>query len=224
VYPDAYRGLWNDARAAMKTPARSAGVDDVAYLSAVISRLEDQYSTHGVVAAGYSNGGQMVIRLIHEIPDRLTAAALIGATQPTPDNFTVATDARQPLPVLMIHGTKDPLVPYAGGMASLWGLRPRGTGLSAADTAAYYAHRNGITAPPTQRAIPHSPRSGRTSVTATEYRQDGHHPVVLYTVVDGGHTVPNPTKKAVPLLGRTTRDINAADVLRQFADAPGRIR
>jgi polyhydroxybutyrate depolymerase len=222
VYPDAYRGLWNDARATMKSPARSAGIDDVAFLTALISRLEEQYAARSVVAAGYSNGGQMVIRLIHEVPDRLAAAALIGATQPTADNFTVHADIHRALPVLIIHGTKDPLVPYSGGMASLWGLRPRGTGLSAPQTADYYADRNGITAPPTHRTIPHAPDSGPTSVTASDYRQDGHAPVVLYTVTNGGHTVPNPTRKALPILGRTTRDINAADVLWQFAGVPGR--
>ncbi len=130
VYPNAYKGLWNDARRSMQSPARKDNVDDVAFLAELIDHGVRQYGTSHVFAVGYSNGGQMAIRLAHEIPDRLRGLALIGATQPTPDNFSVA-DRYSPLPVLIIHGTRDPLVPYAGGVASLWGFRPRGSGLSA---------------------------------------------------------------------------------------------
>jgi poly(3-hydroxybutyrate) depolymerase len=35
--------------------------------------------------------------------------------------------------------------------------------------------------------------------------------VTLYTVTDGGHTIPNPTKKALFILGRTNRNISAAE-------------
>jgi polyhydroxybutyrate depolymerase len=67
----------------------------------------------------------------------LSGAAIIAATQPVPDNFDLSADPATPLPVLLIHGTKDPLVPYDGGMASLWGFRPRGLGRSAPETAEY---------------------------------------------------------------------------------------
>ena len=40
-----------------------------------------------------------------------------------------------------------------GGMASLWGFRPRGRGLTAIKSAAYYARRNGITAAPRQEEV-----------------------------------------------------------------------
>lgn len=71
------------------------------------------------------------------VPHSLSGAAIIAATQPVPDNFDLSADPATPLPVLLIHGTKDPLVPYDGGMASLWGFRPRGLGRSAPETAEY---------------------------------------------------------------------------------------
>jgi len=218
VYPDAYKGLWNDARRSMQSPARKDNVDDVAFLAELIDHCGRQYGTSHVFAVGYSNGGQMAIRLAHEIPDRLRGLALIGATQPTPANFAAA-DRYSPLPVLIIHGTRDPLVPYAGGVASLWGFRPRGSGLSAPATAAYFAQRNGITTPPASRSLPHRPESGKTSVTSTSFDQPGKQPVVLYTVEGGGHVIPNPNQNALFVLGRTTHDINAAEVIWEFFDS-----
>lgn len=41
--------------------------------------------------------------------------------------------------------------------------------------------------------------------------RDRHPSVTLYTVTDGGHTIPNPTKKALFILGRTNRNISAAE-------------
>lgn len=218
VYPDAYKGLWNDARASMQSPARRDGVDDVAFVTTLIDHFQQTENLSRVFAVGYSNGGQLVIRLAHEIPDRLSGVALIGATQPTPDNLVVV-DKHLPLPVLLIHGTKDPLVPYAGGVASLWGFRPRGTGLSAPASAEYFAGRNGITAPGTSRTLPHHPKSGRTSVTLTSFEQPGKKPTVLYTVENGGHVIPNPNKKAPAIMGRTTQDISAAEVIWDFFGA-----
>ena len=45
--------------------------------------------------------------------------------------------------------------------------------------------------------------------------QDGHPPVVLYTIHGGGHTIPGP-RKAPFVLGRTSSDVNTADLIRGF--------
>lgn len=50
------------------------------------------------------------------------------------------------------------------------------------------------------------------------WRQAGSPGVTLYTVTGGGHTIPNPTRRAVRLLGRTTRDIDAGAVVGQLID------
>jgi len=118
--------------------------------------------------------------------------------------------------VLLIHGTRDPLVPYNGGVASLWGFRARGPGLSALDSARYFARRNSVANAPTVEQASRQPGSGQTSVTVTRWRQDAKKGVTLYTVVNGGHVIPNPTKKPPFIFGRTTRDISAAEVVADF--------
>ncbi len=217
AYLDGYHRHWNDARTSSNFAARRDGVDDVAFTEAVIATTvdEQQVDPKRVYAVGYSNGGQLVIRLIHQVPELLAGATIISATQPVPENFEIPADPATPVPVLLIHGTSNRLVPFGGGMASLWGFRKRGEGRSAPETAAYYAGRNGITAPPTQTRLAHRPESGRTSVLRTDFRQDGKAPVTLYAVEGGGHTIPNP-KPFPRIMGRTTHDIVAAEVVSAF--------
>jgi polyhydroxybutyrate depolymerase len=225
VYPDGYRKNWNDARRESRFPARMQDIDDVGFTRALVAKLTAAHriDPHRVFAVGYSNGGQMVIRLVHEAPDLIAGAAVIAATMPAPENFLIE-DRQAPvgpaasavsMPVLLIHGTKDPIVGYDGEMS--WWVRKifkvGGRSRSAPETAAYFAARNGITAPPVTTELPAS--SGATSVNRTDYRQPGRPPVVLYTVHGGGHTVPGPAK-APAVLGRTNHDINTAGLVEEF--------
>ena len=225
VYPDGYEGNWNDCRTAADYPARTENIDDNGMVRALVARFR---GSHGidvsrVFAAGYSNGGQMVFRLASEMPDRFAGLAAIAAAQPTPDNFACEATG-QPVPMLLMNGTADPIVPYDGGVISLFGFRPRGTALSAPETARHFARINGITAPPTASTLDHRQASADdTSVTVTRYAQKDRSPVVQYTIVGGGHVVPNPNHAAPRLLGQTTRDVDApAEIWAFFAKLPGR--
>ena len=217
AYLHGYKKNWNDARLSTKFAARKENVDDVAFTLAAIDYLAGHYGadTSRVYVIGYSAGGAMVLRLLHEIPERLAGAAVISATQPVPENYPRYTDPAVPVPVVLFHGTRDRLVPYQGGMASLWGLFPRGPGQSAQQTAAYYAARNGITAEPSVHRPGVAPTAGAAEIERTDYRQAGHAPVTLYTIHGGGHVIPGP-KKAPRMMGRTTRRLNAADAIEEF--------
>lgn len=195
AYLDGYRGNWNDARKASRFPARKAGVDDVAFAEAVAGK---HAGGRPVYAAGYSNGGGMVIRLLHERPGLIDGATIIAAQQPAPENLLVPGLPVVPKPVLLIHGVRDRIVRYDGGEMAAWArfvFRVGGTMLSAPATAEYFARRNGITTPPVTAEV--SP-----TLTRTDFRQEGHAPVRLFTVRDGGHTVPGP-HPAPRLMGRT---------------------
>jgi polyhydroxybutyrate depolymerase len=138
---------------------------------------------------------------------------VLSATQPLPENFAIEGGPAA-LPVLLFHGTKDPLVPYSGGPASLSGFRPRGDGMSAPDTAAYYARHNGITTKPTVTRT-----EGRLPVVRSDYRQAGKPPVTLFTVEGGGHVIPGPGRMPL-IVGRTARELVAADEISRFFDPP----
>ncbi len=216
AYLDGFKGNWNDSRKGSGFPARVQNIDDVAFTEAAVKQLGDGRPTY---AAGYSNGGGMVIRLLHERPDLLDGGAVIAAQQPAPENFLLPGLPAVPRPVLLFHGTKDRIVPYGGGQMAAWArfaFKAGGAMLSAPDTAAYFAARNGITAPPQTVDLPHrTERAGRTSVSRTDYRQDGHAPVTLYTVHGGGHTIPGPAPSP-RLVGRTTADVHVTEAIAAF--------
>ncbi len=216
VYLDGYRGNWNDARRQSSFPARVEKIDDVAFTRAVVGRVTASHGTGRVLAVGYSNGGQMVMRLAHEAPELIAGAAVLGATMPAPENFAVAGPAGGGrLPVLVMHGTKDPIVAYQGGEMRWWArkvFKVGGRSLSAPETAAYFARRNGITVTPVSTTLP------GTTVERTEHRQEGRHPVILVTVHGGGHTIPGP-RRAPFVLGATNRDVSAADLIAEFFDS-----
>lgn len=216
AYPQGYRKHWNDARVSSDFAARTEGYDDVAFIRTLIDEISRTHriDRERVFAVGFSNGGQLVIRLAHEVPELFAGIALIGATQPTPENFAPSTDRKGALPVLMVHGTKDPNVPYEGGMASLLGFHPRGPGLSAPATAQYWARRNAITAAPTVTALPARGRDG-TRVERTDHRADGRPSVRLFTVHGGGHVIPG-DRKALRIMGRTSHQIRTVDEIARF--------
>ncbi|GAA4656603.1 alpha/beta hydrolase family esterase [Arthrobacter cryoconiti] len=211
VYPDGVKKLWNHSR----TDARA--VDDVAFMAALVDNFHAQYGPIPVIVVGYSNGGQLVIRLIHEIPEKLDGATIVSATLPRPGGLAFA-DRHLPLPVLLIHGTRDRVVRYAGE-GSVWGRFGGNRGPSAKETAAYFAARNGITKAPDAGLLPHRPESGGTHVRVLRFEQPGCEPVQLYTVVGGGHVVPNRHKRAIFVLGRTTQDISTVEALMDFFPA-----
>lgn len=225
AYLDGYRGNWNDARRGSRFPARLEDVDDVGFVRAVIDRLHE---THGVdrrrvIVVGYSNGGQMVLRLVHEVPELLAGAVVVATTMPVADDFTAGYSdaASAPVPVTIVAGTADRISRYDGGRFAWWAralFKVDGTTLSAEATAAYFASRNGIRAAPVRSIVhPAGPR-GRTTTTRTEYRDGEHPPVSLVTVAGGGHTVPA-AKAAPAILGATGRDLTIDRIVEEMLDA-----
>jgi polyhydroxybutyrate depolymerase len=87
--------------------------DDVKFISQLLDVVTEKYKIDPdrVYATGMSNGGAMAYRLACEMSDRLAAIAPVGAARDSnPCTIT------HPLSVLAILGTKDPVVPYAGGL------------------------------------------------------------------------------------------------------------
>lgn len=112
VYPDGQGRAWNVGGGCCGTPGR-AGVDDVAFLQAVLAQVKATLSIDAsrVFATGISNGGMMAYRLACDT-DAVAAIA--------PDSATLLGDCPSPHPVsvIAIHGTADRNIPYDGGEGS----------------------------------------------------------------------------------------------------------
>lgn len=151
LYPDAYRLRWNDARRGLRAAARRAGVDDVGFVHALIDRAvaAGEADAARVFVVGYSNGGQLAMRIAAEAPEGIAGVVAIAASRPVDGEFLALDVPLHPIPMLFLHGTADPIAPYAGGVVRLFG-RPQGSNLSAEEGARAFARRNGIDADPVE--------------------------------------------------------------------------
>ncbi|MGV0326407.1 alpha/beta hydrolase family esterase [Corynebacterium confusum] len=214
AYPDGVDRHFNDARGILPVTAREENVDDVGFTRALVERLRRDYSAGRVFACGYSNGGQMVLRLLFDAPGLLSATCIFASTLGRGDNHRPSNpdSALQPTPVLLLHGTADPYAPYAGGTAGLDAQRTRGEVTSAGETAARLAELNGSSpSPATSRPYP--------GVHAETWGGDA--PVVLWTMEGLGHVVPS-GNEVDPRLGPNTQDFIAAEVAADFFGLAGR--
>lgn len=200
LYPDGVGRHFNDARRGFQESARTLDIDDVGFLTELIAR----YPHERVIGCGFSNGGQMLIRMLLDAPRTLSAAALFGASMPTEDNTLPPKGSWHPTPILSVQGTADPLVPYEGGMAGIGGNN-RGMTRSAHDSAECFAKRNG--------AQLHSETHLSEHVTLDTW--EGAAPVHLVTIEGFGHMVPC-SKELDPRLGPGTREVTGAGLVEKL--------
>lgn len=111
-------------------------VDDVGYLKAVLADMKWKFNVDPkrVYVMGHSNGAFMAHRLACETADQIAAIAALSGV-----NFADAAACKpsQPVAVLQVHGTLDPVIAYLGG------LLPGGVYPGAKASTAAWAARNG---------------------------------------------------------------------------------
>lgn len=218
AYPDGYRRSWNDGRA--DSPANAAGVDDVAFVRALLERLERDYAVDGdrVFATGMSNGGFFTQRLGCELAGTFAAVAPVASV--LPKKLAARCGPSRPMPVLMIAGTEDPLVPYGGGTVE--GSAGGAAVLSAKASAKRWRVLAGCGAP-TSKTLPDKAKDGTSVSLLVAKKCDRGSGVQLYTVTGGGHTWPGGTQYLpAATIGRTSRDFDASATIWAFFRAHAR--
>ncbi len=180
------------------------GADDVAFLGALLDELADALCIDGtrVYTAGYSNGGGMSLLLACKLEDRLAAIAVVAAT---------FVPCQANVPMVAFHGNNDPIVPYEGGGAP---TNPAIAFPPVRRGASEWAAAAGCdTLPIISRPNP--------EIELSTFRRclGGDGDVLLYTVIDGGHTWPGGLALPENIVGRTTDQIDASAVILEFFDA-----
>jgi polyhydroxybutyrate depolymerase len=215
VYPDSYSFDWNDCSRIGDFSAAGRLVDDVGFLGALTDKLIAELGVDGrrVFATGVSAGGFMSLRLALEAPSRFRAVAAVAANVPRPDNFK-CKPAGQGTSVMIMNGTRDPLVPFDGGEVNLLGLFYKGGNVhSARESAQYFADLNKLADAP---AI--VPNQAADSATAEQllWRNDGKAEVELVAIHGGGHGLPQPYYRRPRLLGPSPMAPNGAAIIWEF--------
>jgi polyhydroxybutyrate depolymerase len=219
VYPYGYRHNWNDCRRHAAFAAKRENIDDVGFIRSLIARC---VADHGVdparvYAFGYSNGGHMAFRLAIEARDAITAIAAVAANLPAPDSSSCPQHGATAR-VMLVNGTRDPINPYLGGLVTIFGFASRGEVLSSVASAEAFARRNGVASAPVQARLPPASPGDPTSVETLTWTSDGKPVCRLYTIIGGGHVVPQPAFRFRRLFG-TTSSFNAPREAWSFFEA-----
>jgi polyhydroxybutyrate depolymerase len=212
VYPEgtSFPQRWN---AADLFSAES--VDDVQFFRDMIADVAKAASVDPgrVYVNGISNGGAMAHRIACELADIVTAIGTVAAVPTEPPNGCTPS---RPVPMIAFHGTDDPLVNYYGGSFAI----PVSRGLLnlSMEPVAYlpvetwiagWAERNGC------NMLPEPIQGAVGGIRYAGCRDDVE--VVLYTVDGGGHTWPG--GPPIPLVGKTSTDIDASETMWVFFQA-----
>lgn len=231
VHPSGHLEGWNDGRTTPFMRARGGSVeaDDVGFFRAMIDLLvaEGAADPQRIFVTGGSNGGMMSLRLACELSDRIAGAAAFIAWMPT--QLAPNCQPARPIPILLMGGTRDRLMPFEGGRVAPILPDDRGTVLSAQETFAFWRQRNGCGPELRQEHLPDTDPVDGTRVFVT--RAHGcKAPVALYVVEGGGHRLPGEGARVRAnqamgaLSGTSSRDLDGARVIWDFLLAPSGVR
>ena len=215
VYPDAYKGTWNDGRNAAGIPAYDANVDDVGFIQAVLDRVSSSLYVDDsrVYVAGMSNGAMMAHRLVCEAPERFAAAAMVAGALPA--NLAATCYPALPVPIIAFNGKNDGIVPWNGGTIEMNG-RNLGETLSVPATIARCVANNRCNPAAQIVAMPDaSPTDGTRVYRETYTPQTGGADVVFYRIEGGGHTWPGGAFYQL-LMGTISYDIDASALIARY--------
>lgn len=220
VFPNALRRAWRYQATGEDTPGFLRQIDDVAFVDALLDRLQADYNVdpNRIYAAGFSAGGFMAQRLACAIPERIAAVAAVSASL-TEDSAEACAPA-VPVPVVMLAGTADPIVPYEGGPVRM-GPGRETRFLSMEETAAFWAERNGCASPPEVTPLPDTDPGDGTTVDRLDYGGCAAGAgVTLYRIEGGGHAWPG-GRAWYPerITGRTSRDFDGPEAVWAFFEA-----
>lgn len=216
VYPKSFGFDWNDCSSVGDTAVSGVRADDAGFLAALVDKVVGEIGVDPgrVFAAGVSNGGSMALRLALEHPTRYRAVAAALANVPAPQNFQCHPVGR-PSSTLILNGTEDPLVPYAGGEINLLGLFYKGGQvISSLASAQYFADRHAITGKPQVRLTQMA--QGARVEHARWTAADGRGEVELVTLHGAGHGLPQPWARRPRLLGPSPMEPNGPALIWAF--------
>jgi phospholipase/carboxylesterase len=85
----------------------------------IVRETERKIPFKNIVLAGFSQGGAMALQTGLRYPAKLAGVMALSCYLPCADSFAVeAAPANAKTPVLIAHGTQDPVVPYTMGKHS----------------------------------------------------------------------------------------------------------
>lgn len=186
AYPKGLNLLWNDGRSSIAgfIPLLQKR-DDGKFMVDLLDELVNEgiADPSRAYLMGFSNGGFLTAFVACRYADRFQAYATMMMTVPV--GYSESCRPSKPVPILLMNGTYDPIVPMFG--------RPTpGARLMSADaTAALFARLDGCSAPE-RTSAPHA--------RITRWNDCAPGGAVAYYEIAGGHQPPSQSTDAVDAL------------------------
>lgn len=213
AYPAGIDRTWNDGRPVHLRRNAKPG-DDVAFLTTLTDHLESTglADKSRVYVTGLSNGGFMSVRLACEASDRFAAYAPVIASAPLDTPQTCVPP--RPLPMLIMNGTKDPLLHWDGT------TRNGEPVMAVNDHVAFWVRHNGCQHKE-ETALPDIAPNDRSTVRVQAWSNcKANAAVTLYAIEGGGHQAPSSVRTsgafAGAFLGPQNHDIDTAEITWSF--------
>jgi len=169
-------------------------VDDIGFISHLIDIFLGNMNAdpNRIYITGASQGGAMTYALSCYLSERLAGVAPF-IMQLCPQLIEEFKTAR-PLPIMIVTGTADPLVPEKGNKGTdLWEVFPV---VSIEETIAYWKSRNGISSEPIETALDNPVTEVFKGVETPSHiikyiwKSEKGNDIVWLKVVNGGHWLP----------------------------------
>jgi polyhydroxybutyrate depolymerase len=223
IYPDGLNRAWADLRPDSRRAGRPppAGTDDVAFIVKLIEKhvADGTIDPKRVYITGLSNGGAMTMTLTCARADLFAAAASVIMN--LTEESAGACHPSRPVPMLMMNGTADPLIPFEGGKGAshyavdgFW---------STPKTLAFWRRVNGCqTEDAAVTDLGDRDPDDQSTVTRIESDCPQGHDVEFYRVNGGGHRMPGAfsdarfPRIATAFLGPQNHDIDGAETIWAF--------
>jgi polyhydroxybutyrate depolymerase len=179
------------------TTTSPTGIDDIAFIDALINDVVSQYNIdlNRVYIVGFSNGAFMTYTLASQLSHRIAAICANAGGMTFP--LLNALGTVHPMPLLNMHGTADPLVPFTGTAQYP----------SADSLVKRFASFNGCNMTPTTTAIPNTNLTDNSTADRKVYSGGLLGSTVEFITIYGGqHSWPGTNTN---VRGVTCRDFNA---------------
>lgn len=223
IYPNGTLDLtgksgWNDCRS---DDSKKSGADDVMFLSNIIAGVQSKL---GIPASrtfmtGTSNGAMMTFRFAIEQTGSIAAIATSSGNIAANPLRICMYGPSQALPILLTHGTVDPVVPTQGGcVASFFGDScSRGRVLSTNATIAYWLKNHGLSSPVSTNTVEVNANDGGSAVQNVYANSRLSSPrVVTWTLNGAGHPPPSFIREGDVTVGTQNQDIEFAEEAWKF--------
>jgi polyhydroxybutyrate depolymerase len=212
VVPDAIGREWHDTPD--ETPSHA---NDIQFLASLGEKLVAKgiADPQRLFIAGISNGGMMAFAIACARPDLFAGIGTISGAMPK--HLLESCGLGKPMPLVMINGDADGVLPYRGGIVGAPGAFFRATA-GVEETAALFAkpHEGGASREPMRTQI----RDGERLIERLDWPGGSDYPVVTVArVVGGGHDVIGWRAPITAFFGWPPRGpATAATIVERFAD------